>query len=92
MKIYGLAMHFKQGDDFGAHLERTSTASEALRNWATDFAQRRDVCERLAAVLEGKKITVNASVHTIEFIPKDREARLALESLVKADLLYVESV
>lgn len=82
MKTYEIFLHYKQGDDFAAHVDATNNVSDALTGWAADFRKRTAVCEEIARALHGKNVEVDAQVHMILLTPKDAEAERALDDLL----------
>jgi hypothetical protein len=86
-KTYELWLHYKQGDDFAAILEKEPTPSKALESWAAHFAACRDICAQLARTLAGKNVEAGGGTHYIGFTAKDDEAERALAALAKENLL-----
>jgi len=63
-----LAVHHKQGDDFGNYVDQADTLQEALRLWAQDLIEGAQGLLALAELVEadGQVSSVEAQVHTIE--------------------------
>lgn len=87
MKTYELFLHCKQGDTLAQHIEFTKNPSDALKIWAYDFQNNREICEKLARDLLGKNINIFADANLILLQGTDASAREALDSLVKEGIL-----
>lgn len=95
MKLYDIFIHYKQGDDFNHHLEKTKSTAEAFSSWADSFKAAEDVCRQVSAAFAKAKVTtediaVDAQVHSISFNPLTEKGEGLLKMLVAEELLHVE--
>lgn len=85
--IRTLHLYFKQGDDFANHMAQEKTLSAALRRWGDQLKRGSEVCGRLAAAFEGKKISATADTHLVCFSAGDGEAERILATLTREEIL-----
>lgn len=89
MKMYGLHIHGKQGDDLQERVNKGGDASSAFYLWSMHFEDCAAACSRISEVLEGKKVKIDGQNNIIFLTPLDEVAEVALEALVVCKFLYV---
>ncbi len=92
-KEYSLWLHFKQGDDFANHLERTNgDVSEAFASWSAQFKGMADHCMRISSITKGHT-TLEAwgDTHYVGFRPTDEASRKLLDVMAIEELITVDT-